>query len=493
MKQWMVFVVVLAASPSAWAEDAGGAVPISDAGMPMEDVPPWKSCAVDTDCAADESCQNGTCQWAGAACEKIADCNPGEACVDSHCQWIGPPCSTEDDCSPFDDCVGAFCIYKGPPCAAKDECSPMEACDDGHCVWVGCSSDADCGKGSTCDVQAKWCSSVGCSQSSDCPNDGSACIYGLCGDPKGLCQKPEDCQTLTMCSLGSSGAEAKPAPAQDGGGVSIDTSGDDAIFWGGDPWGQCVIDVAALPEDATCKALCAQAAECAAVMNGGGAPDPAADGGGAPADASGFVPPPEDAGAWTPSPEYIAWIEKTCLATCNYAVAAGVAGTTVSDLAACLEGKADCAAMDAECGDEGEAWSKLMSEVPMLPSEGFEPPFDPGGDVDWGDGTSIGAETQEPGTDTGSSGNADVGLPIGTGDGEAVSDLYDPGPGGSDVSAAGPDAGGPGGNADGGSTTPAPSSGSGGCSSAAAPAAPWMALLVLLALVSLRRKPQAAS
>lgn len=179
-----------------------------------------------------QSCPDGSCTPAGAACcgggkfcppnhaccgEKEC-CLPGEACVagtcvagrgpvgrfatgDEACVGDYPMRCADGTCAPEGaDCCenGKFC-REGACCGADECCGPGEACTDGRCVATGapptgedaastCEPDAPmrCPDGTCAPVDAdccmngKFCRKGSCCGDEDCCTDGQLCVEGRC-------------------------------------------------------------------------------------------------------------------------------------------------------------------------------------------------------------------------------------------------------------------------------------------------------------------------
>ncbi len=93
-----------------------------------------QECCADTDCPAGNECQNNQC---------VPSCGTYECCNDSHCpagqvcdnnQCVDPcaaqECCLAADCTAGDDCVNGSCQT---PCSGPCDCELGEACVDGYC------------------------------------------------------------------------------------------------------------------------------------------------------------------------------------------------------------------------------------------------------------------------------------------------------------------------------------------------------------------------
>ncbi len=443
MKALMTFCLSLVAL-SAHATSIDAVTP-QDAG-PAQDVPPFPKCTTSADCGPNDSCQGGLCLWAGPPCKVKTDCTfeKGEGCKDGHCQFIGPPCKTQKDCF-----------------------SGEYACNDGFCEWVGCTSDAACIDGMLCDPTSKMCVAKACASHADCPAAGTKCVYGACGVPlPGSCQTTPDCGAYAVCELNPNGGGGSTPGSVDAGSSAADVAPGPSF----DPWGLCLIDVPALPADATCAALCETLATCeaeASVPAGADAGTAAQD----------VVAMPDAAlPGQKPAPivDYKAWSQKLCGARCDFAQARKLATAAIADYAACAEKNKDCKALLAFCVAEQQTLIAALESLPATPpSELLSPPdVDPpptGAEtpLSWGDtaGGQLDAATSRQGT------SADASPPPG----RAESGGTDVSPGG-DATITG-DAG----------TTKAPSGG--GCQSGPPGGAGWVAAVALLLALGARRRP----
>lgn len=113
------------------------------------------------ECEDDSDCDPGSvCEPSGPSCGKNQcvqgchenhDCAPGQTCTavtcvtcpcPGYCEPAGPvPCTSDADCGP-----GTVCELEGPGCGPNSYCVP------------GCHANADCGPGETCNtVQCFTC------------------------------------------------------------------------------------------------------------------------------------------------------------------------------------------------------------------------------------------------------------------------------------------------------------------------------------------------
>ena len=137
-------------------------------------------CVVDDTCASDDECPATTpfCN-AGACgeCRTTADCED-ETCIAGHC---GPACKADTQCAAFEACQSGSCVFVGCrtdrecvlqarsgtaapsqdprlskcnivnnigtcvlPCDIDAQCSPTEVCLAGVCKYIGCETDSEC-------------------------------------------------------------------------------------------------------------------------------------------------------------------------------------------------------------------------------------------------------------------------------------------------------------------------------------------------------------
>lgn len=211
-----------------------GCAPEADSDCPAEDVCLERECGsvmsdgVTVDCgqcAAAESCMNGSCLndetiTIGQACAQATDCGAGEMCfTEGDTGFPGGYCVS--DCQTDVDCpAGATCGVDGTcllACAGVGDCDrPGYVCaanDDltqSVCVPGGtgstelggpCNETSDCsgGAGATCleAFPGGYCSRF-CDTNDDCPG-GSACDSG--GYCLATCATSDDCRSEYSCRV----------------------------------------------------------------------------------------------------------------------------------------------------------------------------------------------------------------------------------------------------------------------------------------------------
>jgi MYXO-CTERM domain-containing protein len=160
-------------------------------------------CVDDSNCAADEICEDGACQQANPPCTSDGECDLGDVCVGGYCL---PPCppAGNDGCAPGEDGAGDVCDAEAccggyhdnsPPCVADAQCEGGYICDDGVCVPPESPCDVSCPGGEEC-VDGN-CEPGGnpCSEDSECAG-GEVCVDGHCHEGQPACEG-EDCDNCT--------------------------------------------------------------------------------------------------------------------------------------------------------------------------------------------------------------------------------------------------------------------------------------------------------
>ena len=281
----------------------------------------------------------------GTLCESGADCAGGEVCLYGTCQ-------TAEECASNADCWSGWCGSEGvcteaPACTTDAECGDGNICDYGYCGPKGrsCLSDADCGAMARCEFS----------------------------EPPQI----EVSEGSGSASSGSSGSEGSDGGAAPDNGAPMPPREDQEIPVEppvGITRGECVLDVEAVPTDATCEALCEAIAACSLSTRGaeptpGEAtePSPGASDSASPEADAGFAPDREPAEAYEPSEptaEEIAEFATACTAFCSYGVATQTAGYEGLGAAlACVEAQASCDAIDAACEDEGAPVGEMFDAL----------------------------------------------------------------------------------------------------------------------------------
>lgn len=151
------------------------------------------ACLVDDQCGGDERCMGGICMPRGD-CASDTDCLDGDRCLDGACVDAG--CTSDADCASGEVCgEGGGCIGLGE-CAVVADCPPAHRCRDGSCELDGvpCSAErtsADCASGELlCCPAGESC----CAGTDHCSTDAGVCL------PEGRCFSDSDCQVaLERC------------------------------------------------------------------------------------------------------------------------------------------------------------------------------------------------------------------------------------------------------------------------------------------------------
>ncbi len=189
-------------------------------------------CVDDSNCPADEICEDGFCEEPPPPCVGDPDCN-GEICVGGHCvppcvdECSGdpefcdrdpcfpddgqPPCIHDEQCPPGEVCEDGSCDEPEPPCDAS--CPGAEICEDGYCYPPDdpCDDSSDCPGGEICagghcehgDPPCSGPDCAPCDGDNDCPG-GELCVGGVCvhGDPPVVCADDLDCPSGQTCEAG---------------------------------------------------------------------------------------------------------------------------------------------------------------------------------------------------------------------------------------------------------------------------------------------------
>jgi len=157
----------------------------------------YTPCTADTDCAADEACDNGECKPA-SGCNTDADCKGNRRCVDGWCREGG--CTQDSDCGEKQLCQNSVCVDVG--CIDHSHCLPEQYCSNNSCVNDECSTDADCALGEECAPEG-FCREEQvqtCSVDTECGAN-ELCLDGTCQIPP-ACTEDLDCPTDTVCQSG---------------------------------------------------------------------------------------------------------------------------------------------------------------------------------------------------------------------------------------------------------------------------------------------------
>jgi hypothetical protein len=173
-------------------------------------LPAGQACGADTDCGTGLLCK--ACGGGGRQCTPANDCCgscPGNTtCVNGSCG-----CNAQQI-----DCGGGLCIPRNTAnvcCPSNPDCTNpnLSACtSDGRCVQ--CTSNAQCGPCSTCNVANNTCTprplgtSGGCTGAGQACNGQGACAVlecGITGSPG--CQECTTCNTASFrCAAGNQGS-----------------------------------------------------------------------------------------------------------------------------------------------------------------------------------------------------------------------------------------------------------------------------------------------
>lgn len=181
---------------------AGGVLACSSAGDGRE---PGDECSSDSDCGADEVCEDGACKDAPAAGSGGAGAGPASASASASSTGSGAPtcgpveagdaCDSVDDCDCTSTCVNfddsfVACAYK---CTAHSECAS------------GCCDLLDDGVGSVCSP-AEYCAPAAPGEIGDPCAEDSQCASNLCvGWCTDYCSYDYQCPGDNWCVQNSNG------------------------------------------------------------------------------------------------------------------------------------------------------------------------------------------------------------------------------------------------------------------------------------------------
>lgn len=177
---------------------------------------PAPKCTETKDCAAGQTCQDGTCQGNTEAtgdggttestppkpCTEDKECEDSEYCKDKKCTALPAKCTKDEECRAGHTCDKASgkCFKK---CSFDDDCPADQACDatKKQCIEVKkCKTADDCDSGQTCNTCRGICApSVGqkCNEDFNCTElGGSDAAY--CDKCIGECRKRLD--TCSPCT-----------------------------------------------------------------------------------------------------------------------------------------------------------------------------------------------------------------------------------------------------------------------------------------------------
>lgn len=90
-----------------------------------------QQCAADPDCGdVSMECNAGVCERIPGYCTSVDDCPGNQKCRDKRC---GPECTSNDECGEGSTCEGGACVAKSE-CSADADCGAGEMCQNGMCV-----------------------------------------------------------------------------------------------------------------------------------------------------------------------------------------------------------------------------------------------------------------------------------------------------------------------------------------------------------------------
>ncbi|MCX6768139.1 MAG: fibronectin type III domain-containing protein, partial [Candidatus Micrarchaeota archaeon] len=168
-------------------------------------------------CGANEDCINNACVLKSGCAYDNPPCNASSDCVNNACvlkkgcSYGNPACNSSSECVDNACVQKKGCLYGNPPCGPKQVCDKTF----NACMNMICSSNADCGDGST-RVMTEWCQGNKVMQrviNWTCMNPGTYSSY--CSGPsidveKQACPASNECVNNT-CVLKSGCAYSNPA------------------------------------------------------------------------------------------------------------------------------------------------------------------------------------------------------------------------------------------------------------------------------------------
>lgn len=126
-------------------------------GISCTDDPPAPTqlaCNETRDCPGGQRCACAGFCYTPATCETDSDCCADEICQDDHCTSANQ-CDVDADCSGGLVCTQCACLPRG--CARDGDCAEGEVCDGGVCFDQGVAPCGGCAQGTACDPLANRC------------------------------------------------------------------------------------------------------------------------------------------------------------------------------------------------------------------------------------------------------------------------------------------------------------------------------------------------
>jgi hypothetical protein len=150
-----------------------------------------QGCGGKKKCCKGLVCTSGTCQQPGQSeCVADSDCGANEICQNGICV---PECVNDNDCGANEICQNGACV-PAPECAGDGDCDGNEICDDGVCLCPEIE-DGRC---------IKRCDDGGdCPGASECanlsPEDAQTIVDGACVDIGTLVCSVPPCTANSEC------------------------------------------------------------------------------------------------------------------------------------------------------------------------------------------------------------------------------------------------------------------------------------------------------
>jgi hypothetical protein len=194
------------------------------------------SCESDADCDGSQFCnaEAGACEpvAGGAGCDSDLDCRGNEFCdpdtdecvarAEPVVVCVDPPRNEAEECPPGKVCLAAQCVAQagGGSCSTNEDCRANEVCDitAGTCAGTpNCEGDDDCGAGFTCDVGTGLCTVRGasCVANADCGST-EVCdfVEGVCVDAGGGCGGADQCFGGQICDSATATCQFAGGPCR---------------------------------------------------------------------------------------------------------------------------------------------------------------------------------------------------------------------------------------------------------------------------------------
>lgn len=140
-----------------------------------------KTCAIDSDCSNNTTCQGIIC-LAPTDCTDSSQCKTSQTCQSGKCLPAPAPapaeCTDDSHCNAGKICQSGKCIVP-TQCSDTLPCKTGQVCQSGVCKAIEsqCSTNVPCPNGQIC--QEGKCVAAGCTDSSQCSR-GQTCLFSKC-------------------------------------------------------------------------------------------------------------------------------------------------------------------------------------------------------------------------------------------------------------------------------------------------------------------------